>query len=91
MRDNPRIVIYTSGLCGYCTAAKRLLTKKSLVFTEIRIDKEAGMRAEMEQRSGRTSVPQIFINDVHVGGFDDLSELEAEGGLDALLSGEQNT
>ena len=87
MQEHPNVVIYSSGLCGYCSAAKRLLNGKGVEFTEIRIDKEAGMRAEMEQRSGRTSVPQIFINDTHVGGFDDLSELEAEGTLDELLSG----
>jgi len=85
MQETPTVVIYATGLCGYCAAAKRLLMKKSVEFTEIRIDKEAGMRAEMVQRSGRTSVPQIFIGSTHVGGFDDLSELEAEGTLDDLL------
>ena len=86
MSKQPDIVVYTSALCGYCSGAKNLLKKKGVEFTEIRVDKEAGMRAEMEQRSGRTSVPQVFIGDRHVGGFDDLMELDMDGELDALLN-----
>lgn len=85
MNEKPNVVIYTSGLCGYCSNAKTLLNKKGVEFSEIRVDKEPGMRAEMEQRSGRTSVPQIFIGEHHVGGFDDLMELEMDDELDAML------
>lgn len=85
MSDKPEVVIYTSGLCGYCSSAKSLLKKKGVEFTEIRVDKERGMRAEMEQRSGRTSVPQTFIDDFHAGGFDDLRALDRDGELDTLL------
>jgi len=83
--DTPRVVVYTSAGCGYCTGAKGLLSKKGVEFTEIRIDKETGMRAEMEQRSQRDSVPQIFIGDMHVGGFDDLVDLDLDDELNPLL------
>lgn len=83
--DTPDIVIYTAAFCGYCSGAKSLLTKKGVEFTEIRIDKEPGKREEMEQRAQRDSVPQIFIGDRHVGGFDDLVDLDMDGELDPLL------
>jgi glutaredoxin 3 len=83
--QQPEIVMYTSAGCGYCFGAKQLLTNKGVSFTEIRIDKEPGMRQEMEQRSQRDTVPQIFIGDRHVGGFDDLVELDMDGELDPLL------
>jgi len=63
-----------------------LLGKKGVEFTEIRIDKEAGMREEMEARAQRDSVPQIFIGDRHIGGFDDLVDLDMDGELDPLLA-----
>jgi glutaredoxin 3 len=85
MSEKPEVVIYTTGLCGYCASAKALLHKKGAQFTEIRVDKEKGMRAEMEQRAGRTSVPQIFIGGRHIGGFDDMVELDQDGELDPLL------
>lgn len=85
MSSPANVVIYTSGLCGYCSGARNLLNKKGVQYTEIRVDKEPGMRAEMEARSGRTSVPQIFIDDYHVGGFDDLVALDMDDELDALL------
>jgi glutaredoxin 3 len=81
----PEITIYTSAFCGYCSGAKNLLTKKGVEFTEIRIDKEPGKREEMEQLAGRGTVPQIFIGDRHVGGFDDLVDLDMDGELDPLL------
>lgn len=81
----PEVVIYTSNFCGYCAHAKRLLSDKGVAITEIRIDREPGKRAEMEQRSGRRSVPQIFIGAHHVGGFDDLRALDRDGELNALL------
>ena len=83
--DTLDIVVYTSAFCGYCAGAKSLLSKKGVEFTEIRIDKEAGMRDEMEQRAQRDSVPQIFIGDRHVGGFDDLVDLDMDDELDPLL------
>ena len=85
MNEKVNVVVYTSGWCGYCTGAKKLLDKKGVHYTEIRVDKEAGMREEMEQRSQRDTVPQIFIGDVHVGGFDDLMDLDMDGELDAML------
>lgn len=85
MNENVNVVIYTSGFCGYCSGAKRMLDKKGITYTEIRVDKEAGKRDEMEQRAHRETVPQIFIGDVHVGGFDDLVDLDMDGELDPML------
>lgn len=80
--------IYTSPLCGYCHAAKRLLRGKGVDFTEIDLAREPGRRAEMLARAGgRHTVPQIFVGGVHVGGCDDLHALERAGKLDALLEG----
>lgn len=81
----PDVVVYTAAFCGYCAGAKNLLGKKGVEFIEIRIDKEAGKREEMEQRAQRDSVPQIFIGDRHIGGFDDLVSLDMEDELDPLL------
>lgn len=85
MSEKMKVVMYTSGWCGYCTGAKKMLEKKGVEYTEIRVDKEAGKRQEMEQRSHRETVPQIFIGDVHVGGFDDLVDLDIDGELDPML------
>jgi len=79
------IVLYGKQTCPYCTMAKSLLTAKGQVWTEIDIEKEPGRRAEMIERTGRRTVPQIFIGDRHVGGFDDLAALDARGELDTLL------
>ncbi|HEX2134295.1 MAG TPA: glutaredoxin 3 [Microvirga sp.] len=80
------ITMYTRSWCPYCTAAKRLLQQKGLAFTEIDIEERAGARQEMIQKAGgRTSVPQIFIGERHVGGCDDLYALEDRGQLDGLL------
>jgi glutaredoxin 3 len=80
------IEIYTGFLCGYCFAAKRLLTRKGVAFEEIKVgfrpDRRAGM---MERANGRHTVPQIFIDGRHIGGCDDLHALDAVGKLDALL------
>jgi glutaredoxin 3 len=81
----PEVVVYTAAFCGYCAGAKNLLEKKGVDYLEIRIDKEAGKREEMEQRSQRDSVPQIFIGDQHVGGFDDLVDLDMDDELNPLL------
>lgn len=85
MSEKPQVVIYTAAFCGYCAGAKSLLEKKGADYLEIRIDKEAGKREEMEQRSSRDSVPQIFIGDQHVGGFDDLVDLDMDDELDPML------
>jgi len=83
----PRIVVYSQPFCGYCSAAKRLLDDKGAAFTEIDVMAEAGRRAEMVERSGgRRTVPQIFIDGRHVGGYDDLSALDRSGELDRLLA-----
>ena len=80
-----KVVLYTSGLCPYCSRAKRFLDDRNINYEEIRVDKERGMRAEMQQRSGGDSVPQIFIGDRHVGGYDDLIALQDRGELNDLL------
>jgi len=79
------IEIYTKETCPYCHRAKALLTRKHVVFQEIPIDGDADKREEMIKRSGRNTVPQIFIDGQHVGGCDDLHALDARGGLDPLL------
>ena len=84
-----RVEIYTRIFCGYCSRAKRLLESKGVDFAEYDITMDAPKRAEMLQRAhGRTTVPQIFIDDRHVGGSDDLYALEQDGRLDPMLSGE---
>lgn len=82
----PDVVMYSTGFCPYCVRARMLLERKGVAFTEIRVDLQPQQRAEMIQRSGRTSVPQIFIGDVHVGGCDDMYALENQGRLDPLLT-----
>lgn len=77
--------MYSTALCPYCSRARQLLDKKNVDYIDIRIDKQPEYRSEMESRSSNTSVPQIFIDDYHVGGFDDLSELEFDDKLDELL------
>ncbi|MBV9079096.1 MAG: glutaredoxin 3 [Methylobacteriaceae bacterium] len=81
------VTIYTKAWCPYCSAAKELLSDKGVPFTEIEITGNAAERAEMMTRSGgRTTVPQIFVGERHVGGCDDLYALERAGGLDPLLA-----
>ncbi len=82
------VTVYTSDWCPYCRRAKDLLTQKNVVFSEINVDDEPGFREEMIARSSRRTVPQIFIGDTHVGGCDDLIELDRSGGLDRLIQGE---
>jgi len=85
----PRISMYCTAWCPYCIAAERLLTTKGVVDIEkIRVDLEPARRAEMMQRSGRRTVPQIYIGEFHVGGFDELSELDRAGKLDPILGRE---
>lgn len=84
----PRVVMYATDWCPYCARARRLLEEKGVPFEEIDVEARPGARAEMIERSGgRSSVPQIFIGDTHVGGSDDLHALAASGGLDRLLAG----
>lgn len=81
------VELYTSPTCGYCHAAKRLLTSKGVNFSEVDVVAAPERRAEMiERANGRRTVPQIFIGETHVGGFDDLAALEQAGKLDALLA-----
>lgn len=82
-----KITIYTTPICGFCVRAKQLLKKKGAAFDEIDVFMDADKRREMEDRSGRHTVPQIFIGERHVGGCDDLYDLERQGGLDPLLNG----
>jgi glutaredoxin 3 len=81
------VEIYTSPLCGYCHAAKRLLTQKGVAFTEIDVSRDPALRNAMVTRAGgRRTVPQIFVGDTHVGGCDDLYALDGAGRLDPLLA-----
>ena len=86
MPKSPRVTIYTTGYCPYCVKAKALLAMKKIKPIEIRVDNNPEERAEMETLSGRRTVPQIFINDQHIGGFDDLKALNDAGKLDKLLN-----
>lgn len=82
----PRVQMYASDWCPYCSRARRLLKSKGVAFEEIDIDMRPEARAEMVARSGRDTVPQIFIDDVHIGGSDELLAREAAGTLDPLLN-----
>ncbi len=82
----PEILIYTANFCPYCTMAKRLLDKKGAPYSEINVDSKPGLREKMVQETRRRTVPQIFIGDFHVGGFDDLHALEIKNELDGLLA-----
>lgn len=83
------VEIYTQRYCGYCEAARNLLTRKNIAFSEIDVTGNRELRAAMIQRAnGRTTAPQIFIGSTHVGGCDDLYALEEAGKLDSLLAGE---
>lgn len=80
-----RVVIYTTSYCSYCRAAKTLLSSKNIPFEEVDVTNDRERRDEMEKLSNRRTVPQIFINGVAVGGFDDIRQLELTGELDRLL------
>jgi glutaredoxin 3 len=83
----PPVVVYSKSWCPYCQAAKALLTKKGVAFEEIDVDGKPDLQQAMSLKAhGRRSVPQIFIGETHVGGCDDLHDLEAAGGLDKLLA-----
>ena len=88
----PPVEIYTTRYCPYCHAAKALLKRKGVAFTEIDVGRDYELRSKMTERAqGQYTVPQIFIGTVHVGGCDDLHGLERAGRLDALLAGEGQT
>ena len=84
----PEVLLYVTSWCPYCRRAKALLTKKGVAFTEVDIEASAENRKAMIDVSGRSTVPQIFINETHVGGSDDLAALDADGSLDKLLAGQ---
>lgn len=82
-----KVVVYSSDWCSFCVRAKKLLEKKGIAFEEIRVDGKPELRAKMAEKAKRTSVPQIWIDELHVGGCDELYALERTGQLDSLLAG----
>jgi glutaredoxin 3 len=86
--SRPEVAIYLTGWCPYCQRARALLSKKGVQVREINIDDDPKLREEMIARSGRRTVPQIFIGEQHVGGCDDLMALDARGELDRLIQGD---
>lgn len=81
----PEVLMYTTAICPYCVAAKNFLKSRHLGYTEVRIDTDPRRRDEMLARTKRSSVPQIFIGDTHVGGYDDLVAMDRAGALKTLL------
>ena len=82
-----RVLMYSTGVCPFCLMAERLLKSKGVAEIEkVRVDLEPERRQEMMQRTGRRTVPQIYVGSLHIGGFDELAALDRAGGLDALLS-----
>ncbi len=81
-----KVTIYTRPFCGYCARALALLSDKGADFTEVEAGMDPNLRQEMMQRSGRTTFPQIFVGDQHIGGCDDMMALEYAGKLDTLLA-----
>jgi glutaredoxin 3 len=86
--SDPQITLYTSAVCGYCVAAKNFLRSRGLSWNEVRIDTDPAEREKMVALARRTSVPQIFVGDTHVGGYDDMMALHRAGKLEPLLAGE---
>ena len=81
------VVIYSTPICPYCVQAKQLLARKGVAFRDVDVSRDAALRQDVMTRSGRRTVPQIWIGERHVGGYDDLAALERAGQLDALLAG----
>ena len=81
----PVITLYSTAICPYCVAAKNFLKSKGLQWQEVRIDTDPAQRERMQQRTRRTSVPQIFVGDTHVGGYDDMMALHRAGKFEPLL------
>jgi glutaredoxin 3 len=84
--SGPNVVMYSTSYCGYCMRARSLLERKGVAIHEIKVDEDMREREIMMNRSGRRTVPQIFIDDRHIGGYDDLAALDRAGGLDPLLA-----
>lgn len=82
------VILYTSASCAYCVAAKNFLKQKGLSYDEVRVDLDPARREEMMARARRTSVPQIFIGEVHIGGYDDLVAADRSGRLAQILAGD---
>lgn len=85
---HPPITVYTSAMCGYCVAAKNFLKSKGLAWEEVRVDLQPEERTRMVARTGRSTVPQIFVGQTHVGGYDDMMALHRAGRFEPLLVGE---
>ncbi|MFU8830660.1 MAG: glutaredoxin 3 [Wenzhouxiangella sp.] len=83
--NQPEIIMYSTASCPYCVAARNLLQSKNVKWSEISLNAQPEKRTEMMERAGRRTVPQIFVGDTHVGGYDDLDALNQEGALDRLL------
>jgi len=81
-----KVLMYTTAVCPYCQMAERLLVAKGVVIEKVRVDLEPARRAEMMEKTGRRTVPQIYIGETHVGGYDDLAALDRAGKLDPLLN-----
>ena len=86
--SDPAVTLYSALWCPYCQRAKQLLREKRIAFTEVDVDADPKRRAEMIERSGRRTVPQIFLGDRHVGGCDDLFAIDRSGELDRLMQGD---
>jgi glutaredoxin 3 len=84
------ILVYTTGWCPFCMRAKALLDRKGYAYRELNVEDEPALREEMMKRSGRRTVPQIFVGETHVGGFDELNALDRAGRLDLLVHGSPN-
>jgi glutaredoxin 3 len=83
--STPDVVVYTTPFCPYCVAAKALLREKGVAFREIDVSRDGALREDLVARTGRRTVPQVFVGGTHVGGYDDLAALDQRGGLDPLL------
>jgi glutaredoxin 3 len=82
-----KVLMYTTAVCPYCQMAERLLRAKGVELEKVRVDLEPAKRAEMMEKTGRRTVPQIYVGETHVGGYDDLAALDRAGKLDPLLNG----
>ena len=82
-----RVLMYTTAVCPYCQMAERLLRSKGVEDEKVRVDLEPARRVEMMEKTGRRTVPQIYVGETHVGGYDDLAALDRAGKLDPLLNG----
>lgn len=85
-KNSPDVLMYATATCPYCINAERLLTTKGVEINKIRVDLQPELRQEMTQKTGRRTVPQIYINQQHIGGYDELRALDVAGKLDPLLN-----